>query len=139
MVTTIHDFRHALQTQIKSSRSVRRVSDTIASDIPEEYSYTFFSEFLRPHNFQLLHSPGNERELQAIFSLLEEMAASPSQIVLDVLRIEIVMPLSRSKAERELAWKSMGENFKSLVTGGMGSSLSLRLAGLLSKFVRHTQ
>jgi hypothetical protein len=91
-----------------------------------------FRPALAAHIFRLLRSPGNERELQEIFSFLDDVARSGSFALLDVLQIEIVTPLAGSKTERELASKFMGTTLRQLVEKSGKWDFRLWLASLMS-------
>jgi hypothetical protein len=120
-----------VKLRIPTLRSFLVARPAIWSDDPPD-NYAIFGEALRPYIFNLLRSPGNEKELQDAFSFLEEVACADNPVLSDALQVEIVVPLSRSKAERELARKYMGSKLKSLVKDSEKPSLRLWLARLLS-------
>jgi hypothetical protein len=108
-----HNVRDAIRVRVPGLASTLATHTEIWTELPAN-NYAIFGELLRPRLFRLLRSPGNERELQDIFSFLEEVARADSAALLDVLRVEIVNPLVTRKTERELAWSYMGSTMREL-------------------------
>jgi hypothetical protein len=123
--------RDALRLRVPALNATREAHREVWTELPPN-NYAIFGEILRPHLFRLLRSPENERELQDIFSFLEEVARADSSALSDVLRIEIVNPLVKRKAERELASKYMGSTMRELARESEKWSLHFWLARLLS-------
>jgi hypothetical protein len=102
------------------------------TDSPPD-NYALFSHALRPYLIGLLHAPGNERDLQHVFSFLEEMAGAGSFALLDILQLEIVNPLARDAKHRAAFEQHAGPNLKRLVEEARKQSPVLRVAKLLRR------
>jgi hypothetical protein len=123
--------RELLKHRIPNLTSFQIGRREIWSDSPPD-NYAVFGEGLRPYIFSLLRSPGNDDELHNIFSFLEEIARTDSSALLDVLQLEIVVPLRHANVERELARKYMGNKLRELVEKSQKPSRRLWLARLLT-------
>lgn len=126
--------RDALKLRVPALKDTLEAHREIWTELPPD-NYAIFGEFLRPHIFNLLRSPGTEHELQEIFSFLEDVANSGSFALLDVLQIEIVTPLAIHKTERVWAWRYMGSTLRELVKESEKWSFGLWLAQLVSRWL----
>jgi hypothetical protein len=127
------DVRDALRLRVPALNATLEAHREIWTELPPD-NYAIFGRLLRPHIFSLLRSPGNEHELQEIFSFLEDVAHADSFALLDVLPIEIVTPLAMSQTERESASRYVGRAPTELVKESEKRSFRVWLASVVSRW-----